>query len=99
VAVTHVRNLLAAPALLAGGPRGHIPVSGGPRTGSLVWVEKNGKGWILRVDEAPEPVQAAGTPPSASQFLISPQLSVGAPYRSEMAPSRGRAREPEMRKG
>jgi broad specificity phosphatase PhoE len=69
VAVTHVRNLLAAPALLAGGPRGHIPVSGGPRTGSLVWVEKNGKGWILRVDEAPEPVQAAGTPPSASQVF------------------------------
>ena len=53
VAVTHVRNLLAAPALLRGGDRGHIPVSGGPGTGSLVWVEKNGKGWNLRVDEAP----------------------------------------------
>ena len=58
VAVTHVRNLLAAPVLLRGGDRGHIPVSGGPKTGSLVWVEKNGKGWHLRVDEAPEVVRA-----------------------------------------
>lgn len=53
IAVTHVRNLLAAPALLNGGDRGRIPVSGGPKTGSLVWVEKNGKGWNLRVDEPP----------------------------------------------
>jgi broad specificity phosphatase PhoE len=52
IAVTHVRNLLAAPALLNGGDRGRIPVSGGPKTGSLVWVEKNGEGWNLRVDEA-----------------------------------------------
>jgi broad specificity phosphatase PhoE len=58
VAVTHVRNLLAASTLLHGGDKTHIPVSGGPRTGALVWVEKNGKGWNLRVDEAPEFVQA-----------------------------------------
>jgi 2,3-bisphosphoglycerate-dependent phosphoglycerate mutase len=57
VAVTHVRNLLAAPTLLRGGDRGHIPVQGGPKTGSLVWVEKNGKEWNLRVDEPPELVQ------------------------------------------
>jgi 2,3-bisphosphoglycerate-dependent phosphoglycerate mutase len=53
VAVTHVRNLLAAPTLLRGGDRAHIPVSGGPKTGSLVWVEKKGKEWNLRVAEAP----------------------------------------------
>jgi broad specificity phosphatase PhoE len=53
VAVTHVRNLLAAPVLLHGGDRRHIPVKGGPKTGSLVWVEKQGKEWHLRVDEAP----------------------------------------------
>jgi broad specificity phosphatase PhoE len=58
VAVTHVRNLLAAPTLLHGGNKSLIPVKGGPKTGSLVWVEKNGKGWNLRVDEAPEPVEA-----------------------------------------
>jgi hypothetical protein len=53
IAVTHVRNLLAAPALLNGGDRGRIPVTGGPKTGSLIWVEKNGEGWDLRVDEVP----------------------------------------------
>lgn len=53
VAVTHVRNLLAAPTLLQGGDRRRIPVSGGPKTGSLVWVKKNGQGWKLRVDESP----------------------------------------------
>jgi 2,3-bisphosphoglycerate-dependent phosphoglycerate mutase len=59
VAVTHVRNLLAAPILLHGGDRGHIPVCGGPKTGSLVWVEKNGKRWRLRVDESPERANGA----------------------------------------
>jgi 2,3-bisphosphoglycerate-dependent phosphoglycerate mutase len=61
VAVTHVRNLLAAPTLLHGGDKSRIPVSGGPQTGSLVWVEKQGKGWNLRVDEGSERVQAIGT--------------------------------------
>jgi broad specificity phosphatase PhoE len=66
VAVTHVRNLLAAPTLLHGGNRSRIPVSGGPKTGSLVWVEKNGKGWNLRVDEArPERVAPVAPLPMA----------------------------------
>lgn len=68
VAVTHVRNLLATPTLLHGGNRGHIPVRGGPKTGSLVWVEKNGRGWNLRVDEAPELVQAVRKSPAGDSF-------------------------------
>jgi broad specificity phosphatase PhoE len=72
VAVTHVRNLLAAPTLLHGGDKSHIPVSGGPKTGSLVWVERNGKGWDLRVDEALEPVQGI------DRSAISPQFVSGA---------------------
>jgi len=51
VAVTHVRNLLCAPTLLRGGDKTQIPVRGGPKTGSLVWVEKCRKGWNLRVEE------------------------------------------------
>jgi probable phosphoglycerate mutase len=65
VAVTHVRNLLAAPALLHGGDRSQIPVSGGPKTGSLVWVEKSGRCWGVRVDDAPE-LEHAVPKPSAS---------------------------------
>jgi len=60
VAVTHVRNLLCAPTLLRGGDRAHIPVTGGPKTGSLVWVEKHREGWNLRVDEAPARVKSMG---------------------------------------
>jgi broad specificity phosphatase PhoE len=72
VAVTHVRNLLAAPTLLRGGNKSLIPVKGGPKTGSLVWVEKNGEGWNLRMDEAPEPVQAiTGSGESAHASTIS----------------------------
>jgi broad specificity phosphatase PhoE len=73
VAVTHVRNLLAAPTLLHGGDKSRIPVTGGPQTGALVWVEKNGKGWDLRVDDAPVPVRALdrkgkSAPPLARDF-------------------------------
>jgi len=73
VAVTHVRNLLCAPTLLRGGDKKHIPVSGGPKTGSLVWVEKGVKGWDLRVDEAPAGLPSIGrkgecTPVSAVEF-------------------------------
>lgn len=68
VAVTHVRNLLAAPVLLHGGDRAHIPVSGGPKTGSLVWVEKNGKGWHLRVDEAPVELAQETAKPGTESF-------------------------------
>ncbi|MGB8012191.1 MAG: histidine phosphatase family protein [Terriglobales bacterium] len=70
VAVTHVRNLLATPALLCGGNRSHIPVTGGPKTGSLVWVEKGSRGWNLRVDDAPELVQAARKPPAGVSFQM-----------------------------
>lgn len=68
VAVTHVRNLLAAPALLHDGDRAHIPVRGGPTTGALVWVEKAGKGWNLRVDEAKDG-QVADSP-SRAEILV-----------------------------
>ena len=60
VAVTHVRNLLATPTILHGGDMTKIPVRGGPPTSSLVWVEKNGKGWKLRLDEGSDPVSVDG---------------------------------------
>lgn len=60
VAVTHVRNLLATPTILCDGDITKIPVRGGPPTSSLVWVEKNGKGWKLRLEEEPVPVPVNG---------------------------------------
>jgi broad specificity phosphatase PhoE len=60
VAVTHVRNLLATPTILHGGDITKIPVRGGPPTSSLVWVEKSGDGWKLRLEEVQEPVSVDG---------------------------------------
>jgi 2,3-bisphosphoglycerate-dependent phosphoglycerate mutase len=45
VAVTHVRNLLAAPTILQDGGKTKIPVKGGAKTGALVWVRKSGGKW------------------------------------------------------
>jgi 2,3-bisphosphoglycerate-dependent phosphoglycerate mutase len=60
VAVTHHRNLLAAPTILQGGDKTRIPVRGGPKTGSLLWIEPKGKGWSHRIDEVSVPVRPAG---------------------------------------
>ena len=72
VAVTHVRNLLAAPALLHGGDRSQIPVTGGPKTGSLVWVEKSGRSWGVRVDDAPEQAHAVPEPWASPPVFLRP---------------------------
>ena len=53
VAVTHVRNLLAAKAILVNGDRNHVPVQGGPSTGTVTLVEKVNGAWRMRTDAAP----------------------------------------------
>lgn len=50
VAVTHVRNILATPTILEGKDRRHVPVSGGPPTGTLVILEKEENRWAMRID-------------------------------------------------
>jgi broad specificity phosphatase PhoE len=62
VAVTHHRNLLAAPTILQGGDKTKIPVRGGPGTGSLLWVEQRDNQWNLRVDEGSTPTGPARIP-------------------------------------
>jgi broad specificity phosphatase PhoE len=52
VAVTHHRNLLAAPTILQGGDKTKIPVRGGAKTGDLLWVEQKDNGWNLRAEQA-----------------------------------------------
>ena len=54
VAVTHVRNLLAASVIIEGGDRTKVPVKGGPSTGTISVVEKINNKWrILREDGHP----------------------------------------------
>lgn len=51
VVVTHVRNFLATPTILAGGNARTVPVKGGPGTGSILLIEKNGHGWRIKQED------------------------------------------------
>jgi len=52
VAVTHVRNLLAAKTILNDGDRDCVPVKGGPSTGTLTFVENVNGAWRMRTDQS-----------------------------------------------
>jgi broad specificity phosphatase PhoE len=47
VAVTHVRNFLAAPVVLEGKTASEVAVKGGPETGSIMVVEKHDEKWSI----------------------------------------------------
>jgi broad specificity phosphatase PhoE len=57
VAVTHVRNLLAATTIIEGGDSRKVPVKGGPSTGTMTIVEKLGNQWKIRRDDGGAVVQ------------------------------------------
>jgi broad specificity phosphatase PhoE len=63
VAVTHVRNLLAAQTVVEQGDPDRVPVRGGPPTGTLVVVEKQNGIWQMRGDGS-RPAIAARTLPT-----------------------------------
>jgi broad specificity phosphatase PhoE len=64
VAVTHVRNVLAAQTVIEQGNPDHVPVRGGPPTGTLLVVENEDGIWRIRTDDgrsaavAPQPMLA-----------------------------------------
>jgi broad specificity phosphatase PhoE len=51
LAVTHVRNLLAATTIIEGGNCDKVPVLGGPSTGTITIVEQIGEKWTMRRDD------------------------------------------------
>ena len=57
LAVTHVRNLLAATTIIEGGDIDKVPVRGGPSTGTVSIVEKIGGSWRIRRDDGNNIVQ------------------------------------------
>ena len=57
LAVTHVRNLLAATTIIEGGDKDKVPVRGGPSTGTITIVEKFGDKWTMHRDDGREVVQ------------------------------------------
>lgn len=67
VAVTHVRNLLAATTVIEGGDSRKVPVKGGPSTGTITIVEKIGNQWKIRRDDGGAVVQEPLTPIAADR--------------------------------
>lgn len=66
VAVTHVRNVLAAQTVIEHRNPDHVPVRGGPPTGTLVVIEKENGIWRMRRDNgAPHVVLAEAVPSEA----------------------------------
>jgi broad specificity phosphatase PhoE len=57
LAVTHVRNLLAATSIIEGGDRDRVPVRGGLSTGEITIVEKLEGKWTMRRDDGRAVVQ------------------------------------------
>ena len=57
LAVTHVRNLLAAKTIIEGGDSDKVPVRGGPSTGTIGIVEKIEGRWKIRRHDGREIVQ------------------------------------------
>lgn len=57
LAVTHVRNLLAAATIIEGGDRNKVPVRGGPATGTISIVEKLNGRWKIFRDDGQDVVQ------------------------------------------
>jgi broad specificity phosphatase PhoE len=61
VAVTHVRNVLASQTIIEQGSPDRVPVKGGPRTGTLIVVEKQNGLWRMHTDDqSPRPVAESG---------------------------------------
>jgi len=57
LAVTHVRNLLAATVIIEGGDKTEIPVCGGPSTGAITVAERIDGNWTMRRDDGRAVVQ------------------------------------------
>jgi broad specificity phosphatase PhoE len=81
LAVTHVRNLLAATIIIEGGDKNKVPVKGGPSTGTISIVEKIDGRWRILREDGREVVQqtrfssedaaASVRPPDQSAHLVS----------------------------
>jgi len=71
VAVTHVRNLLAAKTVIEHGDATQVPVRGGPPTGTVILVEKIDGVWRMRSGNQTPVVFPAPVPdPSDSQVAM-----------------------------
>jgi broad specificity phosphatase PhoE len=64
VAVTHVRNVLAARTVIEQGNPDHVPVKGGPPTGTLLVIEQSNGVWQMRLDGGQLPAEHRSVVPA-----------------------------------
>jgi broad specificity phosphatase PhoE len=70
LAVTHVRNLLAATVIVQGGDKSEVPVCGGPSTGTITIVERIEGNWRIRREDGREVVQTVESQIDAGPTLL-----------------------------
>ena len=70
LAVTHVRNLLAASVIVQGGEKSEVPVCGGPGTGAITVVERANGNWTMRRDDGRAVVQNTNTRHAGTPVLL-----------------------------
>jgi broad specificity phosphatase PhoE len=85
LAVTHVRNLLAATIIIQGGNKSEVPACGGPGTGTITIVERIEGSWNLRREDGRDVVQKIEPPPGAKPTLVERRSSA---MRSGLSPRR-----------
>jgi len=79
LAVTHVRNFLAATSIIEGRDKDKVPVCGGPKTGTITIVERNGTGWNIHREDGSSVVQPRAPRPQPEPVVMPepmPQLQV-----------------------
>ena len=73
LAVTHVRNLLAATSIIEGRDKNKVPISGGPKTGMIAIVEREGGRWTIRREDGSPVIEGlAPHPPSPPVLMTRP---------------------------
>ena len=70
LAVTHVRNLLAATVIIEGGDKSEVPVCGGPSTGAITVVERIDGNWTMRRDDGRAVVQSTNGRNGETPFVL-----------------------------
>jgi len=70
LAVTHVRNLLAATSIIEGRDKDKVPVCGGPKTGTITIVERIGVGWTIHREDGSSVVQPRASRPRREPVVM-----------------------------
>lgn len=84
LAVTHVRNLLAATVIIEGGEKSDVPVCGGPSTGAITVVERIDGNWTMRREDGRAVVQGTNGHNGETPFVLerlTPAIRNGAGQR------------------